>query len=313
MVPFDKLVIGNAAGTVKTVADVERMCKSAATRITLGSMTIPERSIEKGTANVPVPPGDVYFYDEETRESGNALGLPNMGMFKYGQALETMVAMAHKAGKELVISVNGTTVEEILKLVSFALSHSADGAEINLACPNLHDRGAHKPLMCQDVELVEELLARLDKLHLNACQVGLKIAPTEDEQLLDDFCSVINGSRVVRELVATNTRGGQRFVRNGTDMIAFRPPGSDTVVHIGGQAGAPLHENAAWVARTVRHFLDERVRVIGVGGIFDGGTAFNFVREGVDGVECATAYLQYREGILSHIASGLLEHMPEEA
>lgn len=313
MTKFENLVIGNAAGMVKTLDDVKRMCKSSATRITLGSITIPERRVEDGTANVPVSPGDVYFYDEETQESGNALGLPNMGMFKYGQLLEAIISMAHKAGKQLVVSVNGSTIEEILKLVSFVHSHGADGVEINLACPNVHDRGAQKPLMCQDIDLVQELIARIEKMHISAYQVGLKIAPTEDESLLDDLCSVINAAKVVRELVATNTRGGQRFIRNGVDMIAFKPPGSDTVVNTGGQAGAPLHASAVWVARTVRHFLDERVRVIGVGGIFWGKDAYDFVREDIGGIECATAHMKFGESLYAHIASGLLEHMPEAA
>ncbi len=313
MISFDKLVIGNAAGMVKTPEDVKRMCKSSATRITFGSITIAERTVENGTANVAVSPGGVYFYDEQTSESGNALGLPNMGMFKCGHVLEGMISMAHKAGKELVVSINGSNIEQILQLVSFVHSHGADGVEINLACPNVHDRGAQKPLMCQDVDLVQELLARIEKMHIISYQVGLKIAPTDDENYLDDLCSVINAAKCTRELVATNTRGGQRFVRGGVDMIAFKPPGSDAVVHVGGQAGAPLHATAVWVARKARHFLDDRIRVIGVGGVFDGKDAYDFIREDVNGIECATAHMRYGESIYGHIASNLLEHMPEAA
>jgi dihydroorotate dehydrogenase (fumarate) len=289
------------------------MCKSAATRITLGSITAAERSVEKGTANVPVPPGDTYFYDEEARESGNALGLPNMGMFKYAQVLERMVRMVREAGKEFCVSVNGATAEEILKLASFSFAHAADRVEINLACPNVHDRGSRKSLMCQDPGLVEEILEKIDKLYSADRSVGIKIAPTRDEQLLEDIASIVNMRKSVREVVATNTRGGQRFIRHGADMIAFRPPGSDAVVNVGGQAGTPLHEDAVWVAEAMRHFLDDDVRVIGVGGIFDGKTAFDFVRKGIGGVQCATAYLQYREGIFGYIANSLLDYMSEDA
>lgn len=310
MIAFEKLVIGNAAGMVKSLEDVERFCRSSATRITVGSITRLER-----IGNTPVSPGGVYYYDPVLRRSGNSLGLPNMGMFKYGHVLGRMVEMAHKAGKELWVSIVGEFPEEILQLVTFALSHGADGVEINFACPNVHDEGAHKTLMCENAELVHDVLTQVGRRRAKGHGIGVKIAPTEDETLLDDLAFAVNSCDVVTELVATNTRGGQRFIKDGVDMIAFKPPGSDTVIHTGGEAGAPLHAGAVWVAETMRHLLDDRVRVVGVGGIFDGKDALDFISRDCGGIQCATAIMEHTPGeaVLYNIANELLEYMPQAA
>jgi len=255
VIRFDKLVVGPSAGMVKTLPDVWRFCATPATRITVGSMTTLER-----VGNTPVPPGDVYFYDDDTGESGNALGLPNMGKEKYREVLPGMVQAARAAGKELWVSIVGETIEEIIELVAFCFACGVDGVEINLACPNVHDKGAQKPLMCQDVELVEEIFHKLRRVRFAGRRIGVKIAPTTDQQLLADFSRLANTYPMITDIMATNTRGGQRFVRDGIDKIAFRPPGSDKVIHVGGQAGAPLHDEAVSVVRTLRKHLNSGVR-----------------------------------------------------
>lgn len=306
MIPFEKLVIGNAAGMVKSLADVERFCRSSATRITVGSITKYER-----LGNTPVSPGGVYFFDPATRRSGNSLGLPNMGMVKYGHVLPQMVEMTHKAGKELRVSIVGETVVEIAELVVFALSHGADGVEINLACPNVHDRGTTKKLMCEDSEIVHQILTQVSKLRVKGHGIGVKIAPTRDESLLDDLAFAINASSIVTEVVTTNTRGGQRFIKDGVDMIAFLPPGSNKVINTGGEAGAPLHEDAVWVADIMRNFLHDHIHINGVGGIFTGGEAHDFIKVGCTGIQCATAIMEHTkpEAVLYDIAQELHEYM----
>ncbi len=307
MIKFEDLVIGNAAGMVKSLDDVKRFCRSSATRITVGSVTKRER-----VGNIAVSPGGVYYYDPVLRRSGNSLGLPNMGMHKYSHVLPQMVELAHKAGKQLWVSIVGETIEEVVELVMFVLSHGADGVEINLACPNVHDRGTQKKLMCDDSETVHRILQQVGKLRIKGRGIGVKIAPTRDESTLDDLALAVNTSDIVTEVVATNTRGGQRFIVDGVDMIAFKPPGSDTVVNTGGEAGAPLHEDAVWVASTMRHYLHDRIEINGVGGIFTGGEAYDFIKEGCTRIQCATAIMEHKPGeaMLYNIAEELHEHMP---
>lgn len=306
MITFDKLVVGNAGGMVKTLADVERFCKSSATRITVGSITMHGRA-----GNVPVPPGDVYFYDEVTGESGNSLGLPNEGVGYYSKLLPQMVAMAHAAGKELWASVNGESVEEIVWLVEACFKCGVDGVEINLACPNVHDKGKQKPLFCEDPTLVEDILWRLVKAGFKGKKIGIKVSPNDNEALIADICHVVQITDIATEVVCCNTKGGQRFVRNGIDMIAFMPPGSDEVKHVGGQAGKPIHELCVRVATLYTKHLPPDVDVLGVGGNFEAEDAMDFLRVGCKGFMCATSIMKFGPPVLGHISLKLMDLMDE--
>ena len=170
-----------------------------------------------------------------------------------------------------------------------------------------------KPLICDDTALVEEILRRLTRVRFAAHDFGVKIAPTQDTELLVDLCRVFNACPMVNEVVACNTLGGQRFTRKGVEMLAFRPPGSAEIKHVGGKAGKPLHGEAVEVVRILRQHLNAGIRIIGVGGIFIGEDAFDFIKAGANGFECATAVLEYRENIFSVILVELADCMyPDE-
>lgn len=305
MIKFENLVIGNGGGMVKTLADVERFCKSTVTRITVGSITKLGRE-----GNKPVPPGDVYYYDEETGESGNSLGLPNKGEEEYMKLLPRMIEVARMAGKSLWASIVGESVAEIVELTLVCFACGVDGVEINLACPNVHDKGKQKPLFCNDPELVEQILGKLAASNLKGKQIGIKLSPTLDEKLLNELGHVVFLTDIVTEVVAANTEPNQRFVRNGVDMIAFLPPGSDEVKNVGGGAGKPLHEKVVAMVRLLKKYLPGYVRIIGVGGVFTGQDAYDLIEAGASGFQCATAVMKYGPGIFSAISLQLAELTP---
>ena len=304
---LEDLVIGNAGGMVKSLADVERFCKSAVNRITVGSITKLERE-----GNKPVAPGDVFFLDIETGESGNSLGLNNMGMETYRELLPKMITLAHAADKKLWVSIVGESKEEIVELTLACFACEVDGVEINLACPNVHDKGAQKPLFCNDPPLVEEILKRLVAAGLKGKQIGIKLSPTEDDVLLGEVAHAVFLTDIVTEVVVANTLPNQRFARSGVDMIAFKPPGSDEVKHVGGKAGKPIHGLVVKMVPVLYKRLPSYVRIMGVGGIFTGRDAYDFIEAGATGIQCATAVMQYGPVIFSTIAQQLAELMPSD-
>lgn len=301
---IETIEFGNAAGTVKNLADVQWMCKSAATYIKAGSYTKLPR-----TGNEPVSPGDVLFIDPETFESGNAIGLKNPGMQWCLEHMPEMIRTSHAAGKKFIVSIVGETIEEIVELASVFFGLGVDGVEINLACPNVHDKGVHKPLMCEDPMLVAMILLALKRAGLAGKRILLKVSPITDPDLLRQLCMAITVTAIVTDVVATNTRGGQRFIRDGKDMLAFRPPGTDEVRHVGGQAGRPIHALAVDVVRQLRVRLHRSVRLFGCGGIFSGDDAYDFHAVGAHGFECATALLIFGPKIFSDIIEGLSDRL----
>lgn len=302
------LIISPAGGVVKTLADVEKYAKAAVNRILVGSITWDFR-----IGNEAVAPGELYYFDPETGESGNAFGLNNNGAERYARELGTMVRIAHSQGKELWVSIVGESVDEIIKLVRFCFEHRVDGVQINLACPNVHDQGVQKPLFCNDPALVEQILWRLETANCKGRPIGIKLAPTEDETLLRDLCKVVRVTNVVTEVVAANTEGNVRFLRNGVDRIAFRPPGSSEVKYTGGRGGRPNHQLVVRMADRLVRLLPNKVRVIGVTGIFEAETALDFINVGASGFECGTACQQFGPRIFRDIVQELPEHILVDA
>lgn len=295
--------IGNAAGTCPLYVTVEEMCNSAATRVMVGPVTTQER-----IGNTPVPPGDVYFYDPVTRESGNSIGLKNRGMNGWVEILLDAIAKIHAVGKEAWVTIVGESPAHIVELVLFCFACGADGVEINLACPNIHDGGKTKPLMCDDPVLMERIFLELLRTGLKGRKLAIKLAPTSDTTLIEEQCTAVINTDIITTVVATNTKGGQRFIRDGVDMIAFKPQGSDEVKHVGGQAGAPIHDHAVWQCREYRRRLPDYVEIIGVGGNFSGRDMHDFiVKAGTSGIQSATAVIELRPKVLGDMAVEFLE------
>lgn len=292
------LIVGNAACIVKTLADVRRLCNSAVTRIMVGSITWEGRA-----GNTPVPPGDVYHFNLDTQESGNALGLPNVGWQKFKRELPEMIALAHAHGKQLWVSLAGFTVDEYYAMAEDAFELGVDGVQFNLACPNVHDKGAQKRMFCEQPQLVLRLLRMCYMYNLGPGEIGIKISPTEDESLVEELCNVVRAaSNVVTEVVGVNTEPNCTFVdERGVNRLAFRPPGSDAVLHVGGRAGTPLKVRALSTFRLYRKHLPSHTRYVYVGGVFIGEDVLQPLREGAAGFECATSFIQEGPRIFSDI------------
>jgi dihydroorotate dehydrogenase (fumarate) len=308
MVSLENLTVGNAAGTIKHLHEVKRACNSAMTRIKLGSISWDERN-----GNEEVVPGGVYYFDERTSTSINALGLPNPGMQKYKSILPEMLKVAHGAGKNLRASIAGGTPKEFAKLAYECAQCKVDGIEINLGCPNTYVNEVRKPVFSYHPDMAEEVLYEVKYAIGNlAVPVGVKISPVmpnDSEKRLLRLVNAIVRSGIVSEIVATNTERDQQMTRpDGKPALAFRPSSGGPILHRGGLAGKAIFSKSLPVVRALAQMHLPGVAIIGVGGIFSGEDLLSYLEAGARGFECATAYLQYGERIFSDILSQAAEY-----
>lgn len=292
---LENLVVGNAAGTAKHMPEVEKLTRSGVTRITVGSITKEEREGNSGST---------YHYDEESGASVNAIGLKNPGMARYQKILPQMVKMAHNADKQLWASVAGFAIIDFGTLVHECMFAGVDGVELNLGCPNVHDGGTQKPIFSYDPALSEKVLQHVRALieyDGRHCNIAVKISPVPDEVILP-LANAITRSGIVTEVVAVNTLPNKRlFLPDGRSVLAFKAPGSDEVKDTGGLAGTPLLEEGLRVVRGMREHLPNYIKVIGCGGISKGKHLREYLDEGANGFECATAYLEQGPRVFSDI------------
>lgn len=282
---LEKLIVGNAAGTARDIEHVRLLENTAVTRITIGSIT---KEARKGNR------AQTYNFDPNTNSSVNSIGIKNEGMEWYHAAgkIHRMSQIAHDAGKKLWVSVAGFSTSEFAELSETAFLCGADGVELNLGCPNIHDGGKSKPIYSYRPEMVEAVLDEMAMFAFQNKQIGVKISPVPDE-LIEPLAKIIRRSTVVTEIVAVNTLPGQVVAfEDGPYALNYYPQDSDELRHDGGLAGAPLKVHGLRVVRMLKEFLPS-MPIIGVGGIFTGADAKEYLDAGATGFECGTSYYNF--------------------
>jgi dihydroorotate dehydrogenase (fumarate) len=271
----------NAAGTCKSAQDVAELARSAVAAVTVGSITVAPRAGNSGAT-----------YHTAAGYSLNALGLPNRGLDYYREHLPEMARVAHAAGKPLVLSVAGFSVEEYAQAAAAAATTGVDLIELNLACPNVWDGGAQKRIACFDPGQTAAICAAADEaLRTAPVRYGVKVSPFSDPAALAGLAEVL------AQAVATG--GGPRYVCTSNtfpNALAFDDAGRAVIgVELAGLAGPALRPVALGQVRQLRRLLPATVDLVGAGGVTTGRDVADFLRAGASAVQLATAFWN-REG-----------------
>ncbi len=281
---FDEIALSNAAGTARTMADFDALLKTPVTHIRIGSI---REFPEKGNT------GRTYFYDPDTGESGNALGVPDaLAIAGYATLLPLMVAKAHAVGKKVVVSVHASSPEQYARIAKFAFECGVDEVELNLSCPNERLVGGPKVIPCYDPEYTETVL-RVAAKHCPGRGFEVKVSPIENE-IIPELVRVFVRSNVVRSVVGINTVPNQTFTNpDGSHGLDYK--GQDGKWYqTGGRAGKPIAAERRRVQEAFVRLLPDRIGFDAVGGIFDIADVKECVAGGARGVQSATALLETR-------------------
>lgn len=299
MVPINKLVFGNGAGSIKTLEQVKRAAKGPMTRITVGSITMEPRL---GNTD------DVYYFHPQDFWSMNSLGLPNIGIEAYGPLWRDMVGIAHDAGKELWASISPFSPHECAEMVDLLLFAGLDGVEINGSCPNIWDGGKRKAIPALDPAAAEEMFAAVAEKVVGvgaSAPISFKLSPTRNLTMLSELAVVLAKYNVTR-LVCSNTIPDQERMRvDGRPALAFRSSDADLEIkHKGGLAGSAVLEESLFVCDVMRDLIPT-ADIIGVGGIFNAADAKRYLDLGCGGFQSTTGYLEFKEQLWVDILMGL--------
>lgn len=298
------LSIGPAAGMVRRLDQVQKVAKSAATDITIGTIS---EHIREGNSTEGVPNGAVYHFDEEDKWSVNALGIPDaIAARGYTTLLPKMVRTAHEHGKRLRVSIASfKSPGELIRLVRLCDRAGVDEIEYNASCPNLRPASGVKAIPSLEPALLSEHLHIIKvATALTKRRIAVKISPVE-AVLLSKLASVIVQSDVVSRVVTVNTMPNVvKTLGNGLPALNYR--GEDGKIHsAGGLAGEPLRPEGVRVVKYLRKELPRNIGITGVGGIFEGEHAQEYLDAGADSVQIATAYMEYGEKIFGDVIAGI--------
>lgn len=279
----------NAAGTCKTLADMEKLARSAVSAVVLGSITKERRD---GNA------GDVYWCGDT--HSVNSLGMPNPGAAGTERNLPQMARMAHDRGKPLIVSVAGFSPEEYGDLAALAHAGGADAVELNLGCPNVWDGGAQKRIASFDTGLMRAVLRRARAAVVDGFPIFVKLSPYSDPQALEEAVRLVQACGI-QGLTGPNT------FPNAFAVDERGKPRISPAEGFAGYAGRAYKPIALGQVRQYRRHLAPELRIIGVGGIWTGRDVRDFLAAGADAVQVGTAYLERDAQVFGDILAELVD------
>lgn len=257
--------IGNAAGPFsKTLQDVQTLANTKAGIITVGSITVQER-----TGN-PEP----RWYDGQTFTL-NSFGLPNAGLEQYKAWLPQMVHIAHAANKPVSVSIAGFSLEEYIQITEAVQSHQVDLIELNLSCPNVKDH----QLLCFQPTVMQQLFNQLSKVTQKPLLV--KLSPYSNPAELARVAELVNKSGNINGVVCSNSFPYGYF---GQNALAG---------NLGGVGGSALLPIALGQVRQFRQLLNPEKVIVGLGGVQSGSHVQSYLTAGASLVQAASHLVRH--------------------
>lgn len=280
--------VGNAAGHCKSLQEVERLARSAASVIIVGSITLLERAGNPGNTFDGV--------------GLNSLGLPNPGIEKLKKIGPEMVRVAHEAGKPIIMSVAGFAPNEFNSLGFQAFQANFDGIELNFGCPNVADGGKRKPIFSYRRELVERSLKAVFGYGGGSVFGGdgfvlAKVSPMDPDRL-DEIASVIERFPIDAVVTMNTVPNCLDFNANGTPIINT----PDRTGYAGG-SGKQVFQQALGQVKQWRERLPEGIAVWGVGGVQTGEDVQKMLWAGASVVQVGTTYFTSGAKVFGDIAT----------
>lgn len=199
----------------------------------------------------------------------NAVGLQNKGVDYFCENIYPRVA---KYNTNVVVNVNGSTIEEYIELTERinALEKIA-AIELNISCPNVKEGGMAFGTSCPMAEQVTKAVRKVyDKTLI------VKLSP--------NVTNIAEIAKAVENEGADSVSLVNTFLGMAIDAESRKPLLSTITGGLSGPAIKPIALRMVWqVAQAVK------VPVIGMGGIMNASDAIEFILAGASAVQVGTA------------------------
>lgn len=181
---------------------------------------------------------------------------------------------------------NNDAIENYLESLEIALE-VADYVAVNVSSPNtpnLRD--------LQKADSLDELLGELQKRNAGRAPLLVKIAPDLSEGEIEATVDVAIRLGLAG-IIATNTTISRDGLKTKIDET-------------GGLSGLPVRERSTEVIRTIFRYSKGALPIVGVGGIFTAGDAFEKIAAGASLVQAYTGFVYGGIGFARDLNAGLV-------
>ena len=279
--------IFNAAGPADvTLRELEKIASSKSSAVTMKSCTLEPRE------GNPEP-----RYADLEYGSINSMGLPNLG-YKAYVVFSQRLKKGYK--KPVIASISGMTLEDNVTIFKAFNKSPVDFIEFNPGSPNT----IGKPIVGYDASAMDKLLKAVSKVSKKP--FGVKLPPYFDLVHFDEIAKIIK-KYPVKFVACINSIGNGLVIDANSEKPLIKPKGG-----LGGIGGKYIKFTALANVRRFYELFNGKIDVIGVGGVYSGVDAFEFILAGASAVQIGTAYLQKGPNIFSKVQTELRDIMSKK-
>lgn len=266
-VKLETCVFNTSGPADVTLEELRIIGKSKSSAITMKSCTLEPRD-----GNPEPRYADLEF------GSINSMGLPNLGYKAYVEF--SSILQKEFPRKPIVASICGMTVEENVTIFKAFNSTPIDIIEFNPGSPNT----IGKPIVGYDPKALDKLFPAVFKVTKKP--VGVKLPPYFDLVHYDDVARIIK-NYPIKFVTCINSIGNGLVIDPKTEKPLIKPKGG-----FGGIGGRYIKYTSLANVRRFYELFENKIQVIGVGGIYNGSDAFEYILAGASAVQIGTAFLQ---------------------
>ncbi len=282
-VKFESCIFNASGPADVTLEELEIIANSKSSAVTMKSCTLEPR------VGNPEP-----RYSDLEYGSINSMGLPNLGYSAY-------VKFAHqikkKSKKPVIASICGMSLEDDIVMFKAFNNSAVDLIEFNPGSPNT----IGKSIVGYDIEEMDRLLGSVSEISKKP--FGLKLPPYFDLVHFEQIAAVIK-KYPVKFVTVINSIGNGLAINPITEKPQIKPKGG-----LGGIGGGYIKYTTLANVRRFYELFEDKIQVIGVGGVSNGIDAFELILAGASAVQVGTAFIQKGPGIFEKLQKELLEFM----
>jgi dihydroorotate dehydrogenase (NAD+) catalytic subunit len=217
----------------------------------------------------------------------NAVGLTNPGI----EAFEDEISILKKSGVPVILSIFGSSVEEVIEVAEIGQTFQPDAIELNLSCPHAEiAQIAHSPKLT--TEYVTAVKKAVD------CQIFAKLTPNASDYVSVGKAAEEAGADAI---VAINTLRAMKIdIHQQIPVLGNR---------VGGLSGPPIFPIAVRCVYDLYRVLE--VPIIGVGGVTTWEDAVEMHLAGASAIQIGTALLDGME-VFQEVKSGVQSYLEEK-
>lgn len=268
-----ELLWGVAAGVCKDSALARKYAQAGIPIVSYGSITKLPRAGNAGG----------NFFCDERGNSINAWGIPNKGFDEHLSELPQLRKDINSLGSQLWASISAGDKFDPDEYNYMALhlrnDKAADVVEGNFSCGNMKVGDHFKPIVCYDLPSFRDGVAAL-KRGAGDLKTSAKLTPTTERRFLIANVEICL-EHGIDYIVLANTI---------PNSYLEKPDGSPAItMGLGGLGGAALRPMVTGMIKIIAPMLKgTNTKLIAAGGVFDGASAYHYLKHGAHGFVCST-------------------------